>query len=203
VKQAVVFLLMVVGGISPVFGQAEMHWLNKPKAWSEANGRITLNAQSKTDFWRVTRYGYITDNGHFYYQEREGDFIATVKVKGDYKELYDQAGLMIRIDDKNWIKTGIEFVNGRQNISTVFTRNFSDWSVVPKTSSVEFMWFQLVRKADYVEIKYSTDGKNYETIREGYFPPQVKCGIGVMAAAPEGKGFQATFEEFRVGPYTD
>jgi regulation of enolase protein 1 (concanavalin A-like superfamily) len=202
-KRAIIFLLVVAGGISPVFGQAEMHWLNRPAVWSDTNGRVTLTAQGKTDFWRVTRYGYITDNGHFYYREREGDFVATVKVKGDYKDLYDQAGLMIRIDDKNWIKTGIEFVNGRQNISTVFTRNFSDWSVVPKTSAVEFVWFQLVRKADYVEIKYSTDGKNYETVREGYFPPQVKCRIGVMAAAPEGKGFQATFEEFRVDTYKD
>ena len=202
-KQAAILLLLVVGVVSPVFAQGEMHWLNKPKAWSDTNGRVTLTAQTKTDFWRVTRYGYITDNGHFYYQEREGDFIATVKVKGEYKDLYDQAGLMIRIDDKNWIKTGIEFVNERQNISTVFTRNFSDWSVVPKTSNAEFVWFQLIRKADYVEIKYSTDGKNYETVREGYFPPKVKCGIGMMAAAPEGKGFQATFEEFRVEAYKE
>lgn len=202
-KHAIVFLVMVAGGISSALGQAQMHWLNEPRAWSDANGRITMTAQSKTDFWRVTRYGYITDNGHFYYQEREGDFIATVKVKGDYKELYDQAGLMIRIDAKNWIKTGIEFVNGRQNISTVFTRDFSDWSVVPKTSRVEFVWLQLVRKADYVEIKYSTDGKNYETVREGYFPAQVKCAIGIMAAAPEGKGFEAAFEEFRVVAYDD
>jgi len=193
----ILILLVASACASPAFGQS-MSWLNKPKQWAEENGRITITSEPKTDFWRVTHYGYITDNGHFYYQERTDDFTATVKVRGAYKDLYDQAGLMVRIDAKNWIKTGVEFVNGQQNISTVFTRDYSDWSVLPKTSSNEFVWFQVIRKDDYVEVKYSDDGKTYHTVREGYFPPKAKCQVGVMAAAPEGKGFAAVFEEFRV-----
>ena len=38
---------------------------------------------------------------------------------GQYHELYHQAGLMIRIDDQNWIKAGIEFLNGKQSVSAV------------------------------------------------------------------------------------
>ena len=56
------------------------------------------------------------------------DFVASVKVTGQYKALYDQAGLMLRLDDQNWIKTGIEYVDERQNVSAVVTREFSDWS---------------------------------------------------------------------------
>ena len=42
----------------------------------------------------------------------EGDFSAEVLVNGYYEELYDQAGLMLRVDALNWIKAGIEFTDG-------------------------------------------------------------------------------------------
>lgn len=178
----------------------QMGWLNQPKKWLNDNGKITIAVESKTDFWRITHYGYITDNGHFYFREQEGDFIAQVKVQGNYKSLYDQAGLMIRINEKNWIKTGIEFVNNTENISTVMTRDYSDWSVVALRARPSYVWLKLIRKNDYVEISYSLDNKSYQVVREGYFPPKVKCKVGIMAAAPEGQGFQAVFEEFKITP---
>ena len=196
-KSRIFTVLVLSTCVSPAFAQT-MTWFNEPKQWANENGQIRVTSQSKTDFWRITHYGYITDNGHFYYQERTDNFTATVKVRGGYKDLYDQAGLMVRINASNWIKTGVELVNGQQNISTVFTRDYSDWSVLPKTSSNEFVWFQMIRKDDYVEVKYSTDGKMFQTVREGYFPPKAKCQVGIMAAAPEGQGFEAVFEDFEV-----
>jgi hypothetical protein len=60
------------------------------------------------------------------------------------------------------------------------------------------VWLELVRKADFVETKYSIDGTTWTTVREAYFPPGAKVQIGVMAAAPEGKGFPVRFEGFSV-----
>jgi regulation of enolase protein 1 (concanavalin A-like superfamily) len=162
------------------------------------NHKLIVTANAKTDFWQKTHYGYSTDNGHFYFTEYPGDFEATVKVSGNYKDLYDQAGLMIRTDAKNWIKSGIEFVNGGINISAVFTREFSDWSVISRPDAPATVWLKLTRKNDSVELSYSTNGKDFALQRLGYFPPKVKAMIGVMAAAPEGKGFTVTFENFRV-----
>ncbi len=105
---------------------------------------------------------------------------------------------MIRIDEELWIKTGIEFVNGTENVSTVVTREFSDWSVIPKKGTSKYVWLKLIRKDDYVEIHYSMDNKSYQVVREAYFPPKVKCKIGVMSAAPEGKGFRAVFDNFKI-----
>ena len=37
---------------------------------------------------------------------------------------------MLRMDSHNWTKTGIEFTDGIQHLSTVITYDgFSDWSV--------------------------------------------------------------------------
>ncbi|MEJ7664443.1 MAG: DUF1349 domain-containing protein [Hymenobacter sp.] len=130
-----------------------------------------MQVDGGTDFWRVTHYGFIRDNGHFYYQEQAGDFLAKVKVVGHYQALYDQAGLMVRLDEKNWIKTGIEYVKGVQNVSAVVTREVSDWSVVPRQDSPPAVWLTLLRKGDYVEIQYSFDNKEFKMLRLAYFPP--------------------------------
>jgi regulation of enolase protein 1 (concanavalin A-like superfamily) len=151
-----------------------------------------------TDYWQVTHYGFIRDNGPFYYQEQEGDFTATVKITGQYKELFHQAGLMIRTDAKNWIKTGIEYVDGVQNVSAVVTRDVSDWSVVPRHDSPKSMWLKLLRKGDYVQIEYSFDNKDFKMLRLAYFAPNVKVQIGPVAAAPGKQSFQVMFEDFKV-----
>jgi uncharacterized protein len=180
------------------FTKERMTWFKQPQQWKIDTKKLVITADPKTDFWQKTHYGYSTDNGHFYFTEYSGDFEAVVKITGIYKDLYDQAGLMIRIDTENWIKSGIEFVNGSINISAVYTREFSDWSVIPRPDIPSSVWLKLVRKNDSVELSYSVNGKNYEMQRLGYFPPKVKAKIGIMSAAPEGKGFTTTFEEFEV-----
>lgn len=179
-----------------------MRWLHAPAKVTSTPTSLQVQVQGGTDFWRVTHYGFIRDNGHFFYQEQPGDFLAKVKVVGQYKDLYDQAGLMIRLDEKNWIKTGIEYVKGVQNVSAVVTREVSDWSVVPRQDSPAAVWLTLLRKGDYVEIQYSFDNKDFKMLRLAYFPPTPgkKVQIGVMCAAPDGKGFPVEFTDFSVTP---
>ncbi|GAA3929709.1 DUF1349 domain-containing protein [Chitinophaga oryziterrae] len=177
-----------------------MKWFNEPGKWTGNAKKLDVTVDPATDYWRVTHYGFIRDNGPFYFQEQEGDFEASVKITGHYQELFHQAGLMVRIDNKNWIKTGIEYVDGVQNVSAVVTREVSDWSVVPRHDSPESVWLKLLRKGDFVEIKYSFDGVKYDMLRLAYFPPNVKAQIGVVAAAPGKKSFPVVFEDFEVKP---
>jgi regulation of enolase protein 1 (concanavalin A-like superfamily) len=185
---------------SLAFSQAPMKWFNKPGKSSTESGTVNMTVDPNTDYWRVTHYGFIRDNGPYYYTEQAGDFEASVKITGQYKELFHQAGLMVRIDNKNWIKTGIEYVDGVQNISAVVTREVSDWSVVPRHDSPKSMWLKLLRKGDFVEIKYSFDGIKFDMLRLAYFPPNVKAMIGMVAAAPGKRSFDVVFEDFKVEP---
>jgi len=175
-----------------------MKWLNQPKKWSGDAKKLNVTVDPGTDYWRITHYGFIRDSGPFYYQEAEGNFEATVKVTGSYQELFHQAGLMVRIDNKNWIKTGIEYVDGVQNVSAVVTREVSDWSVVPRNDSPKSIWLKLLRKGDYVQVEYSFDNKVFKMLRLAYFPPKVKAQIGIVAAAPGKKSFPVVFENFVV-----
>ena len=177
-----------------------MQWFCEPQTWNAEGDRITVTVSGGTDFWRKTHYGFIRDNGHFGYVEVQGDFSVEVKVMGDYRDLYDQAGLMLRSDEAHWIKTGIEYVHGVQYVSAVVTNDFSDWSVAPLAGSPPAIRLRVVRKAEAVEIFYSLDGAAYTLLRIAYLPPTPEIAVGVMCAAPDGQGFGVTFENFHVQP---
>ncbi len=185
-----------------------MKWYNEPPFWSEQEQKITVTAGVKTDFWRKTHYGFIRDNGNFYYQEVTGDFTATVKITGQYEVLYDQAGLMLRLDEETWLKCGIEFVEGVQYASAVVTRKYSDWSVVSLPQNPSSLWVRLERKGGTVEVKYSLDGEQYTMIRLAYLTEAETVQVGPMCASPqrdscssETDGFRAVFEEFKITPF--
>ena len=67
-------------------------WLNEPAVHSGDEHKLKLVTGDKTDFWQRTFYGFERDNGHAYLAPISGDFSATVVIRGDYRELYDQAG---------------------------------------------------------------------------------------------------------------
>jgi uncharacterized protein len=175
-----------------------MKWYNEPISWKDENGTLAVTSGAKTDFWRITHYGFIRDNGNFYYQEVTGDFSISVKITGQYQVLYDQAGIMVRLNDQTWIKTGIEFVNGVQQVSAVVTRDFSDWSVVPLLQNPPSLWLRLYRRSSTIEVQYSFDGQNYTMLRLAYLTEVETLQVGLMCASPEREGFQVTFEEFKI-----
>lgn len=66
---------------------------------------------------------------------------ARVSFAFEYKEIYDQAGLLLSFRRSSssqpsapppkWIKTGVEYYNGNPMLSTVACDAWADWSVTP------------------------------------------------------------------------
>jgi len=177
---------------------ANMKWMNEPASSKRSGDRLLVRSHAKTDFWRKTFYGYITDNGHLFYVPVSGDFVFQARVNGEYAALYDQAGLMVRQNAENWVKCGTEFFDGQRHASVVFTRDFSDWSTMPDLSKSAPIWWRAVRKKDSIETLCSLDGKNFTSVRQGYFVPGVETNVGIMCAAPEGPGFEAVFDDLKL-----
>lgn len=119
-------------------------------------------------------------------------------MSADYKVRFDQAGMMIRTDCRNYIKTGIEYVDGKYNLSTVVTHDTSDWSVIKLDRPVDAIWIKAVRRLDAVEIFYSFDDKEYTLMRNAWLEANHPVRVGMFAASPDGEGFEATFSDFTV-----
>lgn len=175
-----------------------MQWYNEPPAWSAQGNAVTLSAAPKTDFWRKTHDGGVRDNGHFYYRPVSGDFSAQVKFSGKYTALYDQAGLMVRVDAETWLKCGVEYVGGVQYASAVVTRDYSDWSVLPLDGAPETVWVRVTRRGATLEVHVSLDGDRFTLLRQAYLTEAAQVQVGLMACAPTGEGFAAVFEGFEV-----
>jgi regulation of enolase protein 1 (concanavalin A-like superfamily) len=173
-----------------------MEWMNEPTRWAVKNDIIAITADPKTDFWR--RPGHIASSGHFYHQSATGDFVAEVKITGDYAALYDQAGMMVYADGETWIKCGIEYFNDIQHVSAVIARGFTDWAVAPLRDAPEVLWVRMKRHGPVVEVHYAFDGENYTMLRDAYFTEAETLKVGLLVAAPQGNGFEARFERFVV-----
>lgn len=179
----------------------QFEWLNEPPQWRGDAASLALVTGDKTDFWRETFYGFIRDSGHAWLTPVSGDFSATATIRGDYQVLYDQAGMMLRIDETHWIKTGIEFTDGLMHFSVVVTRGVSDWSVIPLHSAPAetAVFVRLTRHGDAVRVQFHLGDGEWQMARLCSFPAD-DAMVGVTACSPERDGFSARFENISVGP---
>jgi regulation of enolase protein 1 (concanavalin A-like superfamily) len=176
-------------------------WLNEPASWEGDERALSLKTDPNTDFWRETFYGFVRDSGHAYLRPVSGDFTASATVVGVYEQLYDQAGLMLRLDERNWIKCGIEYTDGLMHFSVVVTRGISDWSVIPlhDRAPSDPLEVRLTRHEDAVRVQFRFGEKRWQMARLCPFVAS-DAEVGVMACSPERAGFEAKFRDIAVGP---
>src|ERR1051325_635647 len=128
-------------------------WLNEPESWHADATGLTLTTGDKTDFWRETYYGFTRDSGHFLAFPAAESFTAQIRVRGEFRTLYDQAGLMVRLDQNRWVKTGVEFTDGDAFLSTVVTDGRSDWSVSQPFKELEDFHIRVTLAAGALRIQ--------------------------------------------------
>lgn len=199
-KKAVLFYFVLTLSINGGMAQTleKMQWFNEPQKWEITENSLSMFVTGLTDYWRISHYGFTVDDAPFYYATYGGEFEVKVKVSADYKVRFDQAGLMLRTDHENYIKAGVEFVDGKYNLSTVVTHKTSDWSVISLDKPIPYIWIKAVRRLDAVEIFYSFDDKTYTMMRNAWLQDNCPVMVGLMGASPDGEGFKATFEHFNV-----
>lgn len=183
-----------------MFGKSVGTWLNEPKIWSEEDNHLELETDQATDFWRETHYGFIRDSGHFLGFQAGDAFTAELRVRADFKALYDQAGLMVRIDEGRWLKAGIEFSDGRAMLSSVLTAGQSDWATAPYQHDASNFRLRVTVAQGVLRLQVSNDGKMWPLMRLAPFAANSSCLVGPMACTPERSGLAVAFSDFRLGP---
>lgn len=175
-------------------------WLNQPSHF-EIGESLSLKTDDQTDFWQTTFYGFQRDNGHAFLAPVSGDFTLSAIVHGGYEALYDQAGLMLRVDETNWIKTGIEYTDGMMHFSVVVTNGVSDWSVIPlpQATPSDALKVRLTRHGKAVRVQYAIGEAQWQMARLAPFS-DADAQAGVMACSPQRQGFEATFRNIVIGP---
>lgn len=175
-------------------------WLNAPSNVQASEADLIMTTDAKTDFWRETHYGFTRDSGHFLGFPAADGFTAKIRVQGEFRMLYDQAGLMVRIDEKRWVKTGVEFTDGELFLSTVITDGKSDWSVSQPFKELEDFYIRITLAQGAMRVQASRDGSFWPLLRLAPFPVAGAYEVGPTACTPERSGLTVRFSEFEIGP---
>jgi regulation of enolase protein 1 (concanavalin A-like superfamily) len=178
-------------------------WHNEPAHWHLDAGHLHVTTDAQTDFWRQTHYEFTRDSGHFFGCAVQGAFTAEIRIQARYEDLYDQAGLMVRVDEAKWVKAGIELSDGHPMLSSVLTLGRSDWATGRYGGNPADFWMRATVKDGALRLQVSADGQHWPLVRLAPFPPAATLFVGPMCCTPERAGLQVDFSAFRVGPPLD
>ena len=174
-----------------------LHWFNPPASSELRDGWLEVVPGNETDFWQKTLDGGSRDNGHVLYLEMSGDFVVETRVTGDFYNLYDQAGLMLRRDAMHWLKADAENDPvGSLTLGVVITRDTSDWSVSRLAPKV--FLFRLERKGNLAAVYTSEDGRKWSVLRMATLDWKDPIQVGLFAACPKESGMRARFDYLKI-----
>lgn len=176
----------------PTIGQS--FWRNEPPFHEGRGEALTVRTGAEGDYWNNTFYGFRHKNGHFLATPVTGDFTVETTLTAGYTRLYDQAGLMVYVDDDNWMKCGVEFTDGALHLSVVVTRDDqSDWSMSPVSSGPdEPVTLRVTRHAEALRVQV-LDGAEWRLVRLAFLRMGAAVEAGPMTCSPLGEGLEVTF----------
>ena len=176
-----------------------MHWHNEPEEWMQQKTTIAMRCPPQSDSWRKTGNRKIADSAPFYFLEVLGDFECRVKIKADFSSPDDQAGIMVREDELNWAKCGIQLIGKIPHMCTTVTHDYSDFSMHPIIKLPEFLWVHAKKVGDGLEVYISDDGFEWVQIRQGEISKDAMHQVGLYSASPNSEeGLEVIFEDFMI-----
>lgn len=174
-------------------------WLNPPMSSEMTGDNFRVTTALESDFWRETSYGFIHDSGHALLNDFPIESSIELSWILDYDEQFDQAGLFIYSDEKNWIKAGIEFADGAPQLGAVVTINKSDWSVTPVPEWMgKVVHLRISRSGDALTVRAKCEG-DWQLVRLAPLDPAKNWRAGLHCASPTRAGLTVTFTELSIG----
>ena len=175
-------------------------WTHEPDAVRLEGDELHVTAVEGSDAWRTTSYAFVHASEHALLEDLTGDFGLEVSFRLDYTEQFDQAGLFLRVDDREWVKAGVEVSDGVAQLGAVVTHETSDWSVAPVPEWVgRVVTVRASRSGDAVTIRARVDDEDLRLVRLAWLDPAASVSAGLLCAAPTRAGLTVTFTGHRVG----
>ena len=179
-------------------------WTREPAAFELKESSLEITTRPHTDLWQHTYYHFKNDSAPLLQTVTEEKYFSfTVKTSFEgAAHRFDQCGVAVYFDAKNWIKGSCEFENGKfQHLGSVVTVNgFSDWATCAIDAGIKNIWYRLSRREDDFCIECSFDGVNFSQMRICHMPKAAGAvPFGIYACSPEDSTFTAKFSCFEIG----
>lgn len=175
-------------------------WFNPPARFQTGNG-LEIYTDEKTDFWQRTHYGFQRDDGHCLFTRQTGDFCLMTHVEFRPQTQYDQCGLMVRVDNQNWIKVSTEYEDEHHSRlgSVVTNLGYSDWATQDISSEHAEMHYRIHRNGNDFLLEHSYNGQTWAQLRITHLHNATEIlEIGLYACSPLGKDFWCRFKVLEI-----
>lgn len=173
-------------------------WTTPPvRVWPDGD-RLMVEADEGSDAWRHTSYGFVHDDAHALLAPLSESEAVEVSFVLDFDRQFDQAGVMIRVDDATWIKAGVEVSDGSPQVGAVVTRGASDWSVAPVPDwAGREVTIRASRDGDAVTVRARAGDEPWRLVRVAPLDPEADARAGLYCCAPSRAGLVVTFTGHR------
>jgi len=169
-------------------------WMNSPLSYELKDGMLSINPGDKTDFFNDPGSNSIVGNAPMLYKEMEGDFVATSKVKPNFKDIWNACAMMVYVDNLNWGKFCFEKSDATGvSIVSVVTKDRSDDSNGPIINDAREVWMKVARKDNLIGFYWSLDGADYKMARLFSLPDSPSIKIGMVAQCPASENVEHEF----------
>lgn len=183
----------------------DLKWFVQPDSFQTAarDGQgLFLKTNPKTDFWQRTyeKPIILKDDGHLLYMPiNQKNIVMETSFEIDAKNKADHAGLMVRLDKDNWVKAGVETVDGKQTLGVVTTNVYSDWSIHSWPSNKLTIRIYKISNDFVVEVQDPENPSEWNIIRilHLHIEEDAEVMMGLMACSPEKAGASAYFHYLR------
>jgi uncharacterized protein len=156
-----------------------------------------------SDAWRITSYGFVHDDAHGLLADLPDGAAMEVGFVLGGSEQFDQAGLLVRADERHWVKAGVEVADGALNVGAVVTREVSDWSTWPVDWAGREVRIRASRRGDAVTVRARAEGSAWRLLRLAPIDADLPWRAGPFACAPSRAGLTVRFTDWRLLPAED
>ena len=181
----------------------QFSWLNKPDRVETDADTVEFTTKPDTDFWQRTHYGFKRNTGHAFLTRLWDDFSFSAQCEFVYESKFDQAGLILFLDEQNWAKVSLEYGEDKCSWlgSVVTIAGYSDWASQTLDPDVNRMYYRISRRGSDFRIDWSLDGDDFQQMRIFHMPGDLtQAKVGVYACSPQESSFAARFTELTVSP---
>lgn len=179
----------------------EFDWHNEPQRVRFDEDGMFVSTKYRTDFWCCARYNFRKDDGHFFYCGVADDFCCDLNWEFSTSSLFDQCGLMLRVDVDNWFKASIMSEDEENPLLATCLTNagYSDLATIPLPRGTKRVWYRLKRRHGCYIASYSLNGTDYMQLRKFYLLNDAdNVEVGAYICSPQREEFEAVLRGINI-----
>ena len=131
------------------FLKENLFWIRKPENAIVPTQRLRFLQSLKQTYGSVPIINFkMTNCACFATTTDSSFFLSSQKQNLKVNAAFDQCGIILYLDSKNWLKASVEYENEEyQRLGSVVTNHgYSDWATTDISASVRTMWYRLSRR---------------------------------------------------------